>query len=123
MNVHNSVKNKSKEDTQTAQITLKKLAIHMQEFDLLKYPASSFPPPFTLRSPLPLLSRSSLATISSSVFFLWSNVCIRYQGLESFSRISSHMLCVVLIDANNKFQIMKGMFASSLKIEFINFKL
>jgi len=38
--VHNSVKNKSKEDTQTAQITLKKLAIHMQEFDLLKYSLS-----------------------------------------------------------------------------------
>jgi WASH complex subunit 7 len=35
--VHNSTKNKSKEDAQTAQITLKKLAIHMQEFDLLKY--------------------------------------------------------------------------------------
>ena len=66
MNVHNSVKNKSKEDTQTAQITLKKLAIHMQEFDLLKYPASSFSP--SLYSPFP--SPFTLSFSSSYPFLL-----------------------------------------------------
>jgi hypothetical protein len=74
LSVHNSTRNKSKEDAQTAQITLKKLAVHMQEFDLLKYPVFSL---FSLSS-----SKFSLLIFSLRSYLINA-------GIHSLARVSS----------------------------------
>lgn len=112
--MQNSMRNKSKEELQTAQLTLKKLAIHMQEFDLLKYLPLPSPPPlpfliFPFYIPFTPLSRSPsssnpplsihifLFSLSAFLllppFYFFDRTDIPSPALVSFSRISNKIDC------------------------------